>query len=101
MNSKILTLLGFATKAGKLSFGMEAVKTAVKKDYAKLIVVACDVSDKSKKEIAFFTSNKDINTLILQETNIVQLSAAVGRKCGIISVNDQNFAETIFKGGNA
>ena len=30
LNNKVLTLLGFATKAGKLSFGMEAVKTSIK-----------------------------------------------------------------------
>lgn len=94
-------MLGFATKAGKLSFGMEAVKTSVKTGKAKLVVVAYDVSEKSQKEITFFTNNKEINLLILENTDKIQLSAAVGRKCGIISVNDQNFAQTIFKGGNA
>ena len=101
MNNKILTLLGFATKAGKLSFGMEAVKTSIKTNKSKLVVVAHDVSAKSQKEIAFFTSNKEIEFLVLENISLTELSAAVGRKCGIISVNDENFAETIFKGGNA
>lgn len=101
MNNKILTLLGFATKAGKLSFGMEAVKTSIKTNKSKLVVVAHDVSAKSQKEIAFFTSNKEIKFLVLENISLTELSAAVGRKCGIISVNDENFAETIFKGGNA
>lgn len=101
MNNKVLTLLGFATKAGKLSFGMEAVKTSIKTNKTKLVVVAHDVSAKSQKEIAFFTNNKDIKILVLENIDIIELSAAVGRKCGIISVNDENFAETIVKGGNA
>ena len=101
MNNKVLTLLGFATKAGKLSFGMEAVKTSIKTNKSKLVVMANDVSAKSQKEIAFFTSNKEIEFLVLENISITEVSAAVGRKCGIISVNDENFAETIFKGGNA
>lgn len=100
MNSKILTLLGFAAKAGKLSFGMEAVKTAVKTGRSRLVIVAEDISEKSRKEIRFFTQNKEIEILFLKDISIQTVSAAVGRKCGIISVNDNGFADAL-KGGNA
>ena len=46
-NSKALTLLGFASKAGKLSFGADAALKSLKEKKAKLIVAACDVSEKS------------------------------------------------------
>ena len=50
MNDKILTLLGFATKAGKLSYGFDAVKTALAQSKSKLVLIANDLSQKSQKE---------------------------------------------------
>lgn len=95
LNSKVLALLGFASKAKKLSFGMNEAKWALEKGKSKLIVVACDVSEKSKKEINFFSSNKDIKVLTLESISIKTVSEAVGRNCGIISVNDSGFADGI------
>ncbi len=98
MNSKILTLLGFASKAGKLSFGMNEARTSLEKNKSKLIVVANDVSEKSQKEIKFFSSNKDVKVIILEDITIKTVSDAVGRTCGIISVNDSGFADAIIGG---
>ena len=57
MQSKVLTLLGFASKAGKLQFGMAKSGESVKSGKSALLICACDVSDKSKKEVAFLTNN--------------------------------------------
>ncbi len=93
MNSKTLTLLGFAAKAGKLSFGMDSVKTAVKQGKSRLIVVSIDISAKSLKEVKFLAAD-NIQVLII-DVNMETLSHAVGKKCGIISVNDKGFKESI------
>lgn len=103
---KYLTLLGFASKAGKLSFGMDASRTAIKKGTAQLIITACDVSDKSRKEISFHAGEKNILVLTLEGCNMDALSHGVGRKGGIIAVNDNGFAQALLKeigltGGNA
>ncbi len=100
MNNKILTLLGFASKAGKLSFGMDMSLASIKAGKSSLIVCASDVSDKSKKEIGFHTQNKNVPFIFLTDEDIDTVSKAVGRKCGIISVNDKSFADAI-KGGYA
>lgn len=100
MNNKILTLLGFAAKAGRLSYGMDMSVEAIKTKKSFLAVAAFDVSEKSKKEIAFHTNNKKVPFIILTDADIETLSKAVGKKCGIISVNDRAFAEAI-KGGYA
>ena len=101
LNSKVLALLGFASKAQKLSFGMNEAKVALDKGKSRLIVVACDVSEKSKKEIRFFSHNKDVKVLTFEDISIKTVSDAVGRKCGIISVNDNGFADAISLGGYA
>lgn len=100
VNNKTLTLLGFAAKAGKLSFGMDMTITSVKSGKSFLAVAASDVSEKSKKEIGFHTLNKNVPFIVLNDANIEAVGKAVGRKCGIISVNDKSFAEAI-RGGYA
>ena len=104
-NSKALTLLGFASKARKLSFGADAALKSLKEKKAKLIVAACDVSEKSRKEAAFFANKAGIGLITFNEYNMTAVSDAVGRRCGILSVNDSGFAGALLKayveGGNA
>ena len=99
MNDKILTLLGFASKSGNLSFGADSVKESLKRGKAKLVVIASDISEKSQKEIHFFAS-KNNTPVINVNYDISVLSHATGKKGGIISVNEKGFADAI-KGGNA
>lgn len=103
---KILTLLGFASKARKLSFGMDASCTAIKRKLSHLVVVAEDVSEKSRKEITFAAAKIQVPVITLKNCNMEKLSHAVGKKGGIISVNQIGFAQSIIKeigltGGNA
>lgn len=105
MNDKVLTLLGFAAKAGKLGYGMDsAVSSAVKKK-SFLAVAACDISEKSFKELNFRFNKNSVKTVRFESIDIQTLSKAVGHKCGIISINDKGFAEAVLKaytqGGNA
>lgn len=95
-----MALLGFASKAGKLSYGMNETKVSLEKGKSKLVIVASDVSQKSQKEIKFFCSNKAVNVITLNDISIKAVSDAVGRKCGIISVNDDGFSNAI-QGGYA
>lgn len=95
MKNKILTLLGFASKAGKLSYGQAASLEAMGKQKTKLLVVANDVSAKSQKELRFYAEKNKIPYLLLEETGITELTNAVGRSCGAVSVNDASFADAI------
>lgn len=98
MNSKILTLLGFVSKAGKLSYGMNATLTALKGGKAQVVIAAMDTSAKSKKELIFHAEKYGVKNIVLESVSAEQLSHAVGRRCSIISVNEQGFAEAIIKG---
>lgn len=95
MDNKILSLLGFASKAGKLGFGMSKTNECLKKGITQLIVCANDLSEKSKKEILYFAHNKNVTVSILKDVCIEKLSMSVGKKCGVVSVNDKGFAEAI------
>ncbi|MEE0946941.1 MAG: ribosomal L7Ae/L30e/S12e/Gadd45 family protein [Acutalibacteraceae bacterium] len=99
MNDKILTLLGFASKSGNLSNGADSVKEMLKKHKAKLVIIAKDISEKSRKEIKYFASQSSI-PVIDADFDIETLSHATGKKGGILSVNEIGFANAI-RGGNA
>ena len=92
MNDKILTLLGFASKASKLSYGFDAVKTALMQSKSKIVLMANDVSPKTQKEVLFYGDKFKAKVEVLNDYDMETLSHAVGRKCGIISVNDSSFA---------
>ncbi|MBR5121106.1 MAG: ribosomal L7Ae/L30e/S12e/Gadd45 family protein [Oscillospiraceae bacterium] len=97
MNDKVLGLLGFASKSGNLSFGMDSTKESLAKAKTKLILVAADISPKSLKEITFF-ADKHGKEVISVEYSSDTLASATGRKGGILSVNDEGFAKAI-RGG--
>ena len=89
--------MGFASKAGKLSYGMNSTTETIKRGKSQLAVLSSEVSAKSQKEINFHSKNNNVRVIILDDCNIQTLSEAVGKKCGIISVNDISFADGILK----
>ena len=100
MNNKILALLGFASRAGRLSCGMNAATEAIFKGKSELCVAACDLSAKSLKEINFHAMKNNVRVIILDDCNIDVLSAAIGRRCGVLSVDDKSFADGIIGAAN-
>ena len=98
MNSeKILSLLGFAAKAGKLSFGTHATTFAIESGKAKLVLAAADISEKSVKELRFKADKQNIEVLIIDGTCTAALSKRIGKNCGIVAINDEGFASAIMK----
>lgn len=104
LTDKLLTLLGFAAKAGKLSYGMDASVASVRAGKAKLVIVSGEISAKSRKEVTFYCTKYNAEVIILGDYDIQAVSGAVGRKCGITAVNDSSFAKALkvaAQGGNA
>ncbi len=101
MKDKLLTLLGFASKSGNLSFGFGAAIASTKSGVAKLLIVGNDISDKSLKEVRFYAQKHNVKVMTLKSIDTFTITNAVGRKCGILSVNDSSFADAILSlGGN-
>ena len=92
-NDAILSYLGLARKAGKLSTGFAASKEACLKKKAKFIAVASDISEKSEKEIRYFSGGKI--TVERIPYTILEVSAKIGIKAGIVAVCDEGFANAL------
>lgn len=96
MNDRLLSLLGMARRAGKLSVGHDASIESIVKNKAKLCILCADASDRLKKEMQHACSygKKDILCLTL-DSDILTLSGAIGTKAATVTVNDAGFAERI------
>ena len=95
MIDKSLNLLQFAAKAGRLSYGTHATEWAISSGKAKLCIAANDISAKSVKELKFKASKKGITAMVLEGVSTEALSAALGKRCGIVAVNDESFSKAI------
>lgn len=75
---------------------MDAVCEAIKKHKAKIVIVATDTSEKSKKNIKYVCTNNEIN--VIELSTMETLSHVIGkRNKAIICITEGNFAEGILK----
>lgn len=91
MNDKLLSLLGICRRAGKLVIGADPSVDSIHKHKAKLIIFASDFSPKSGKSVLFAAHECNVKTLTMNR-NKEQLSLAVGKFCGVLSIEDKGFA---------
>ena len=96
-NNKTLALLGFASKARKLSFGTHATMYAITSKKARLVCAAEDISAKSVKELKFNANKTNIPVIILKGITTQLVSHTVGKSCGILAVNDEGFAKALLE----
>ena len=91
---KILNFLGIARRAGKLSLGFDAVEESVNKRKSRLIILACDVSERTRKSVERISENGNVKT-VFSEIPMESFGNAIGKSVGIISVNDEGFAKRL------
>ena len=98
MIEKILPLLGFARRAGRLSLGHDAVIQSVVKNRAKLCLASESASSRLRGELehACAYNGKNIPFFVLP-CGMEELSKAVGQKVSVVSVDDEGFAAAIQK----
>lgn len=91
MQDKFLLSLGLAKRAGQAVFGTEQVRDCAKSGKAKLIIVASDVSENTKKEI-LDTATYYKTECIISHCTMKELSDAVGlmRNISSIALLDRN-----------
>jgi ribosomal protein L30E len=95
LNVKLnVNLLTICIKAGKVSFGFDAVKEAALAGRAALIVTSSDASAKTVKEIKYYASKATVPVVSGQHT-ADDMIAVFGRRIAVLSVNDAGFAKKI------
>ncbi len=93
---KILGLLGLATRAGKAVFGAEATQEDIQKKKVKLVIVANDAADRTKKNFQQLCNENKIPMKILLTINEISNSTGKENKA-IIGIKDINFSKEILR----
>lgn len=94
MTDRILSLLGLCRRAGKLVIGAEPCIESITKNKSNLIVCANDFSRNSAKPVLERAHQSDVKTLILNRSK-EEISLALGKLCGVVSVEDKGFAKKL------
>ena len=92
--NKALSAMGLARRAGKLNWGYDTVVEAMKTGACCLVIIAGDLSDKTKKNVRFEAERSHVQCI---ETafSMEEISAAIGKKSGVIAICDGGFAKKL------
>ena len=100
--TKLLSLLGLAKKAGRLSVGTENTINAVREGKSVLVIASESVSDGTKKLINDKTAYYKAETVFIP-VDTETFGKAFGKTAtACVSLNDRGFADAVKKllGGN-
>ena len=95
-NNKVLSLLGLATKAGKVASGEFSTEKSVKSGRGFLVLVADDASQNTKKKFQNMCDFYEVPIDFIADTE------ELGKFCGkefraSLAVQDENFAKAMLK----
>jgi ribosomal protein L7Ae-like RNA K-turn-binding protein len=94
MNPKLKSLLGLARRAGKIVTGDEACMKTVRSGHAKLVILAVDASENTRKK--YTDKCKFYHTQLVITGDRNALGQALGRPDQVvIAVEDEGFAGSI------
>ena len=93
---KICGLLGLATRAGKIVAGTDACLQEIEKHNVKLLILAVDSADRTKK--IFNEKCKKYNIAVYENLTIDEISKSIGKlNKAVVGVKDKGFAQAINK----
>jgi ribosomal protein L7Ae-like RNA K-turn-binding protein len=91
---KLMSLLGLAQKAGKIVSGDFAVQGAIKSGKARLLILATDASESTKKEYKYQAESRNI--AIYCALSKEQLGGAIGKALrAAVVITDEGFTKPI------
>ena len=94
--NKVIGYLGLATKAGKLVSGEFMTEKSVKEGKAKVVIVAGDASDNTKK--MFYNMCKFYEVPLYFYGTKDELGHAIGKAMrSSLAITDENFAKSVTK----
>lgn len=96
MRNKALSLIGLASRAGKVSSGEFSVEKAIKSYNAFLVIIAEDASDNTKKKFSDMCSYYE--TPIIFYSSKDELGHSIGKEYrASLAILDENFAAGIME----
>ena len=98
MNAKILNLMQFSRKAGKLVSGLDACIRGLNHQHLRLLIVAEDTSERTRNNIDRTNSNNLSPVKMIVTGTQREISYALGLPVtGVFGISDKNFAAKIME----
>lgn len=94
MNQKLIDTLTFCKRIGALKLGFDPVKSALEYGQAKLVLLANDLSFKSRDSVLWICAQDGCPTAELPFT-MDEIWFLVGKRSGILAVTDAAFAKKL------
>lgn len=95
-DNKIYSFIGLATKAGKITTGEESCERAIKNNKAKLVIVAEDASDNTKKSFKDGCTYRNVSIRFFgQKETLGKFAGKEKRAVAVIS--DTGFAKRLIE----
>lgn len=92
--SRILSLLGLARKAGKVVFSEDMIRKEVERNKVRLLIIAEDASDNSKRMYISMAENWRIEKCTFGSKE--EIAQAIGKvQCAAVAVTNKGFAKKI------
>lgn len=94
--NKVLTLLGFAQRAGALVSGDMAVKIALEQSSVRLLIVASDAADRTKTGLLSLAGHKGTDVRIFGSKDA--LGRAIGKSNrSAVAIKDAQLATALLR----
>lgn len=81
-------------RAGKLTLGFDVVKEAATKHEAKIMVIANDISPKTRKEVELVAQKNKIE-LVEIPFSMDDIWQSVNKRAGVMAITDKGFSEKL------
>ena len=92
MNDRLLNFLRLCRRAGKMKIGCDTVIESVELNDSKLVLMASDISENTKKKV--ISALNGVKCEILDYSKD-ELSFSLGKTCAVLSVEDEGFAKKL------
>ena len=92
---KVLTLLGFAKKAGKLVSGANAVQRSILYGKSFLVIIAGDAGDSLKRKFTRLCEENEVKVLIYSSNEELSMMTHEDNK-SIYSVENEELAKQVY-----
>ena len=94
MIERLLNMIGLARRAGKVSTGAFVCEKMIKSRRARLVILARDASENTKKAVTDSCRFYDIRVIEIADMESLGHITGGGDRA-VVSVNDNNFAKAI------
>lgn len=94
MTEKFFAMIGLAKRAGKINIGEDRIKSDIRQNKARLVIIASDASENTKKSIKNSCNYYKVKYIEAEDKAL--LGKSIGKEiCVAVAVNDENFAKAI------